>query len=591
MRNYIILFFVLIFSFNISAQEQLKHKMKWYTDKDGNFYTNKKLPVYIRLSHSPEEGAPSHLLKSQSMPQYTNPMYFDMEGYNTLRSPSAVDTATKRTVQPKIDIKFEVYADGLPPKSTIKFANSNKYVGKNGKIYYGKNLTVELSANDAVSGVEDIYYSVNGSPYQIYKNNIAIDHGGNFTIKYYSVDNVGNVEEAKSSEFVVDLNPPKTMHTIKGSNIGSVVSPRAKITLRAKDSLSGVKRIMYYFNDDEPRLYTQPIPLSRLQEGDVRFGFFAIDNVGNSGRVNQQESGIEGTNNEYKFLLDKSGPQVKHQIIGDSYQAKQLFVSTRSKIKLYANDKTTSVKNITYGINENADKNTYSEPFSLSNLQRGFFYINFTATDQLGNIGANNVLAVFLDNKAPTSYINIEEPKFKYDDMLFISNKTNISIKSIDNDSKVKSIEHLINNENLSRETNFTIPTEGKKVISYKAIDNVNNVEKEKFITVIVDNNPPAISAVFSIANIGTKNKNGKDYPVYPPKTNLFLAAKDAISGIEQFTYSINEEKTRHNITNNTSSTNKVFKKEGFYTLHLSVSDKVKNTKTETISFFIQNSN
>lgn len=590
MKHYLILTALLfVVSTNIYSQEQLQHKMKWFIGENGKFFTNKHLPVYIRLSHSPEEGAESHLLKSKVMPEYTNPMYFDSEGYNTIRSPWAVDTVTKHTVKPKQDIRFEVYADGLPPKSKILFTDAKKYVGKNRKIYYGKSLKVKLQARDALSGVDKIYYSINGSQYKAFDGVLTFEVSGDYIIKYYSVDNVGNVEKVKSSEFIVDLNPPTTMHTIKGNSVGNIISAKAYIILSSEDDMAGVSKIMYYFNDETPKLYTHAIPLSRLSEGNAKFGFFAIDNVGNSSNSNTEEAKIEGEKQEYSFVLDKSGPSANAEVIGDQYQEHHLFISDRSKIRLFANDTNTDIDQINYGINKNAKSNIYSEPFSLSHLSRGLLYVNFVATDKLGNMGANNILAVYLDNKAPISTVSIGQPKFNYENYLFISKRSNISIKSIDNDSKVKKIEYAINNEKFGENPNFNIETEGEQELSYKATDNVNNVEKEKSLSLIVDNNPPQIIAVHGIDSIGSKNKGGKLIPIYPSRTSLFLGANDNLSGVRKITYSINGNNETNYLTNSSISLGNLFTKEGFYAVLITASDKLGNTAKKTVEFFVQN--
>jgi hypothetical protein len=63
---------------------------KKYTSPDGKLYIQKALPIYLMLSTSPDDKAGSIVLKSESTAAYTNPMYFDSEGLNTIRSPWCV---------------------------------------------------------------------------------------------------------------------------------------------------------------------------------------------------------------------------------------------------------------------------------------------------------------------------------------------------------------------------------------------------------------------------------------------------------------------------------------------------------------------
>ena len=101
--------FILIFIFlsHSFSQTQLKHEKKIYVSPQGKVYVNKTLPIYIKIASSPQANAPTYNLPSVTTSKYANPMYFDTEGRNTLRSPWAVDTVTKQTVNPKIEIQLK----------------------------------------------------------------------------------------------------------------------------------------------------------------------------------------------------------------------------------------------------------------------------------------------------------------------------------------------------------------------------------------------------------------------------------------------------------------------------------------------------
>ena len=47
------------------------------------------------------------MLNSEQSAEYANPMYLDVEGFNSLRSPSAVDPETRKTVYPLEDIIYD----------------------------------------------------------------------------------------------------------------------------------------------------------------------------------------------------------------------------------------------------------------------------------------------------------------------------------------------------------------------------------------------------------------------------------------------------------------------------------------------------
>ncbi len=586
-KHFIIFFFTLVFVQNLCAQEQPKHKKKWYIDENGKFFTNRHLPVYIRLSHSPDENAPSHLLRSHSTPEYTNPMYFDAEGYNSFRSPSAVDTVTKQLAQPKRDIKFEVYSDGIAPKTKITFSNAKKYTNREGKKFFGKEMIVSLLSQDDMSGVDGIFYSINGKKYKEYKGEIAMNEEGNFNLKYYAVDNVGNVEEVHQSNFVVDLSPPSTTYHVEGEVINGNIAPNAQIVLSAEDALSGVSKIMYSLNNSTPKLYRKSINLSDLDGGNVKLNFFSVDMVGNS-EENTNVDKKTSKSNEYVAYLDKTGPKSSAEIIGDKYQAARLFVSGRSKIKLSAYDGEIQVKKINYSINSRQKNEVYSEAFGLNYSRNGIYTVNFSATDQFGNIGENAKLEVFLDNLPPMSKITIGEPKFVYQNLIMITRNTNIHIDAMDLGSQVKDIEYGIDNSNFTKGSDFKPDIDGKHIINYRATDNVNNLEDVKSLEVIVDNKAPEIHVVHSMQAIGKESKNGQDYPVYPDHSALFLGATDGISGISKLAYSINGNKEINYITNPLISYKLPIVEEGFYSVKVMAVDKLGNKADKIVEFFVR---
>src|SRR6266542_1361370 len=103
MRRVAIATFLLFSCYITGTAQQLPvHEKKVYVSPDHRIYYNKSLPVYFFVSTSTDPAAPRYLIHSETTPKYANPMYFDTEGKNTLRSPSAVDTVTKKIVEPKI---------------------------------------------------------------------------------------------------------------------------------------------------------------------------------------------------------------------------------------------------------------------------------------------------------------------------------------------------------------------------------------------------------------------------------------------------------------------------------------------------------
>ena len=208
-KNFTLLFVLLIILQSARAQEPLPIIKRTYLSNDNKLYINKDLGVYLWLSNSADPNSVKLRLFSDSTKDYTNPMYFDARGFNSIRSPWAVDTSTKKTVYPLRDIVFEVYADGAPPVSkTIFISKSGRII--QGNKYFGPDLAIKISSVDEFSGVNSIFYSLNGQAFSEYKEELKSFKEGENILKYYSTDNVGNIEEVKEKKFYFDNTLPKT---------------------------------------------------------------------------------------------------------------------------------------------------------------------------------------------------------------------------------------------------------------------------------------------------------------------------------------------------------------------------------------------
>ncbi|GAA3707219.1 hypothetical protein GCM10022399_24940 [Terrabacter ginsenosidimutans] len=101
-------------------------------------------------------------------------------------------------------------------------------------------VTVSLDAADGLSGVDATYYSVDGGA-DAKGTSLTIDTQGIHTLSYWSVDQAGNTEVAKTATVKIDLTKPTIGHTVtpapnaKGWNKTPVT-----VAYQCADDLSGV---------------------------------------------------------------------------------------------------------------------------------------------------------------------------------------------------------------------------------------------------------------------------------------------------------------------------------------------------------------
>jgi hypothetical protein len=583
-QKFIATFIILILPAMGMTQKPLDHKKRIYNSPEGKIYIQKSLPVYLRIATSPDEDAESYLLKSEETSEYSNPMYFDTEGWNTVRSPSAVDTSNKQIVYPLQDIIFEVYADSKPPRSNAQMPEAGWRA--NGKKYYGREVEVQLAGKDALSGLEQIYYSLNGEAYKPYKNSISCKAEKEYQLRYYSIDHVHNVEKPKMVRFVIDKTSPTTSYSIEGDNKNNILGTDASIRLTSKDSLSGIKEIRYSINGKAEEVYREPISVKNFAENNNELVYYAIDHVGNKEKKQSLSSSVEkkggsdNGNDGFSFYIDRDAPETEIRIKGDRYEGKHLFVSERSKVEILARDDKSGVRQVTYSINNSSLGNMYEGPFHLE--EAGLQYINFSAEDQVKNISPRKTKAVFMDTGNPRSEIQFVGKNYKSRDTIFVRNTTKLKISGKDGESGMKQILYKIDGgDHVSFKQPFGIEEDGLHQVHYHAVDQVNNHEEDHKVKVYLDQEAPEIYHHFSVKAIGTKKIREEQYTIYPSNCRLYVAATDMACGTEKLKYRVNEGewKTRIPVPQ---------LEPGNYEVEIQSTDYLGNEDSTTVKFAIE---
>jgi hypothetical protein len=565
----------------------VKAQKTYYVDSAGNLYWNKAKPVYLFVSDNPE-GKEAHRLKSESTPKYADPFYLDTEGVNYVRTRDAVDPETGQVV-PDMEVMYEIYADGLAPVTQAGFNQKSSYA-KDGIKYFTSGVKVGLQASDEMSGVESIQYAVNGSSFKPYTDSLSFEKDGRFTIRYFTVDNVGNKEEAREVKFSIDPTPPETSIKVKGMTKDSVIAGTSEIYIVARDTLSGVSKVFYQFDDGEFQPYSpqSKLPIGNLSEGEHTLKTYATDYLGNKGEAQ-----------EFNLYLDLSPPLMVSDILGDRFIVEdQIYFSGRTKLKLTAVDNKVGVKEIKYSI-DGGEYQTYTQPFYLPSVA-GLHSIKYYSVDNLDNTSlskekksryvgrqyssgpeefTHNVNKIYVDMTGPEVEYKISEFSFVRDDTLFISPYSKITLSATDTESGLKEIRYSFNDELGERvyEGPFSFEGSGFNTLSIYGYDNVNNRNLGKF-TFVSDTEEPEIFVKYTVGESGTKN----DLPIYPEGTGIFLSASDKLSGVGTLTYSLNKEAER-----NYAGIIKNLKK-GKNKLEVTATDILNNSITQEFEFFIK---
>jgi hypothetical protein len=159
-------------------------------------------------------------------------------------------------------------------------------------------LTRDDGSGSGFDGTGTTYYSIDKSPPSIEGTSIAINSSGIYTIKYYSVDDVGNeeIEKTATNQAKLDKEAPTTDILLLGDkdeNGWYVLS--VQVTLSAVDGVSGVASTIFKIDSDSWQDYSSPFTID--SNGVHKIEFYSIDNAGN-------REDTEGTNSETVRIVE-----------------------------------------------------------------------------------------------------------------------------------------------------------------------------------------------------------------------------------------------------------------------------------------------
>jgi len=577
MKKIIVTIFAFLVFHASYSQEQSAATPISYRDSSGTLFWNLKLPVYLSISSTP--GGKTEQLSAQT--EFANPYFFEKEGENTFNTLGAIHNQTGK-VNTQINIQFKVVVDGTSPLTKADFLNAAS--GSNAKAkYYGPGLIVRLSAKDTYSGVNHIYYSINNENYEIYNTELKFLSEGEFLLKYFAIDNVGNAEAINEVYFRVDNTLPQTKHTVLGEYLPELetLSERSSIELLAQDSAAELAYTLYQINNQPFTKYSgKPIEVKSLPNGFHTLRYFSVDKV-----ANQEDTVV------FQFYIDKVSPILTSDVLGDRFVVNnQVYFSGRTKFKLICVDNKSGIDSLKYSI-DNATFENYTEAFYLPRIP-GYHLVSYYAKDKFGNTTKSeswentqyqsfgyNVEKIYIDLVGPSITAKFTGFYYFVNDTVLLGKDASIELYGQDNESGMQYLSYSL--DGVKEETRYTSPikvyTHGKHQLEYFGYDNVNN-RNISHLFFYADYNPPAIHHYFNIEPVGFK----ENLPEYPNNVSLYLAASDIQVGTKLIEYSLNSGAKRAYL-----EAVKGFKTGERNSITIYATDNLNNTSEKTIEFFV----
>lgn len=281
-------------------------------------------------------------------------------------------------------VKTEVYTIDPPPKTSA--------APKGGT--FNKPVRVTLVPDEEAT----IYYTLDGSTPTVgsfvYSGPILISDEGITVLKFFAVDLLGNQEDVKVEQYIIDVTPPETTALPSGGRYSS----KSTITLIANEPATiYYKLCVNEYNPDkckdpavsDPDVLVGDTTVSGIELGTGVLKYFSIDRAGNRENVKTQ------------VYLSGNSPYTYAYPSGGLYRTPQL-------VQLYSDvipGATAAVYYTTDGTDPGLTSPSCLSPCNILVYSEGTNVLKFFARDSLGNTEQVRTEVYTIDSIPPTTTI------------------------------------------------------------------------------------------------------------------------------------------------------------------------------------------
>ena len=247
-----------------------------------------------------------------------------------------------------------------------------------------------LDAWDSESSLENIQYSVDGSPIQKYTGPLSFSKEGRHVIVYRAVDTIGNISNERIYSVITDATPPEGLVTVKGpvfiEDGTFYLTVGSEVVVWGEDNLSGVDMVWIKIDDGEYMAYTGPIVLE--EEGYHTARSYAVDNVGNRSATYKVSGYVDSSPPEVEILSRDTFVVVNNEN----------YTNRANEYRVVAKDEIVGTEKLWVSLDDN-DWVAYSGPFKVQS--QGFHSLRAKAGDSLGNVSDPVGITFYVDIAPP----------------------------------------------------------------------------------------------------------------------------------------------------------------------------------------------
>ena len=308
-------------------------------------------------------------------------------------------------------------------------------------------VTVHLTSTDAVSGVDETYYSLDGSDPSIpATEGTVVSSEGTTTLKYYSVDAAGNAEGVTTRTVRIDRDAPVSTDDAPSTWATGTVT----VHLTSTDAVSGVDETYYSLDGSDPSLPYPHDGVTVSDDGTTTLRYKSTDTAGNTSAVKAVD-----------VRVDKIAPV-------SSSNASSAWTSGTVAVELSATDSHSGVSAKEYSL-DGAETLVYAGPVAISG--DGVHTLKFRAVDHAGNRETTNTATVRIDDTAPVTTSNAQSLN---------TTSATISLSATDSASGPAATYWRLNNGTWQSGTSISVQVTGHHLLEWYSVDAVGNVEATK---------------------------------------------------------------------------------------------------------------
>jgi len=432
--------------------------------------------------------------------------------------------------------------------------------------YYSQNLAVRARVTDDVSGVKKVEYGIDALSYNeitriegdslngVYEGlwDSGNTEDGEYNLTVRAEDKAGNNWNTSSSDlnpvevnFKVDNTKPVSqlsIHTprypLDASSSPLYITSQTPIEITAEDPIvngvaSGLDTVYYRINSGTWNVYIDIFNIST--EGTNTVEYYSVDIAGNKEEVESKE-----------LIVDNTAPITALNIGIPRFPltAEPLYVTSQTPLILETDEEGCGIDTTYYRIDSGTWSTYTGGEFDLAD--EGTHILEYYSVDNLGNREDIKSKELTVDDSSPISSLLFSEPKKMYNDTLYISPQTDISIEAFDTCGVAHSFYAV---SSLTGDTvqswievigSFNIPYTPpyyRYIISYYSEDNLGNTESPKDTVVALDCEPPVTTLIPGSPSYQPSADSSQLYII--SQTPLGFEVSDDISGVDSIYYQV----------------------------------------------------